>query len=162
VKEQSWLNEILSAIEWVPESFTKELSTLQGTAESPATEDMLQALLNGTYVPTKIPVEVYLPTPTNHTFSTTDLSFEVSTAPSRHAPKIMMSLPERPPISGFVEIIVSYDHTRSKGVKVEVGGGMGMIIEGSGVDVEKLEEVCRRGGVYGLAGRVWKASSGAG
>lgn len=70
-----------------------------------------------------------------------------------------MSLPERPPISGFVDVVVSYDLSRPKGVKVEVGGPMGMGIDESGVDVEKLEEVCRRGGLFGLAGRIWKATS---
>lgn len=159
VKEQCWLNEILCAIEWVPEGFTKESSIAQG-AETLATEDMLQALLTGTHAPTKIPVEIYLPTSTD-TFSATDLSFDVPAASllhSRQPPKIAMSVPERPPISGFVEIVVSYDHTRPKGVKVAVGAGMGMGVEGSGVDLERLEEVCRRGGVYGLAGRVWKGS----
>jgi hypothetical protein len=165
VKEQCWLNEILNAIEWVPEGFTKEASTEQEGVENLVTEDMLQAFLTGTHTPYKIPVEIYIPTPADSTFSTTDLSFDVPAAPTPHArlpPKITMSLPERPPISGFVEIVVSHDHSRSKGVKVDVGGGMGMGIEGSGIDVEKLEEVCRRGGIYGLAGRVWKGLSGAG
>lgn len=67
-----------------------------------------------------------------------------------------MTLPERLPITGFTEVIVSYDQTRGNGVKVEIGGRMGM--EGSGVDVELLEEVCRRGGGLGVAGRIWKAS----
>jgi hypothetical protein len=130
---------------------------LQGP-ENQATEDVLEALLKGIHPPTKIPVEVYIPTPSDSTFSTADLSFDLPapTPRTRLPPKITMSIPERPPISGFVEIVVSYDDTRPKGVRVDVGGGMGI---GSGADVEKLEEVCRRGGVFGLAGRVWKGSS---
>jgi len=165
VKEQCWLNENLNAIEWVPERFTKADLTPQEGAENLVTDDVLQALLKGIHPPAKIPVEVYIPTPTDPRFSTTDLSFDVPIAPTPHArlpPKITMSLPERPPISGFIEIVVSYDQTRPKGVRVDVGGGMGMGVVGSGVDVEIFEEVCRRGGMYGLAGRVWKGSSSAG
>lgn len=73
-----------------------------------------------------------------------------------------MTLPEKPPISGLVEIIVAYDQSRPKGVRVEVGGGIGMGLGmdmGAGVDLEGLEEVVRRGGIFGLGGRVWKSSS---
>ena len=152
----------MNSIDWAPESSTKDVSVVNGTVENLATEDMLQALMEGTHPPTRIPVEVYLPTPMDTTFSTVDLSFDVpaaSTTPIRQPPKITMSLPERPPISGFVDVVVSYDLSRPKGVKVEVGGPMGMGIDESGVDVEKLEEVCRRGGLFGLAGRIWKATS---
>jgi len=159
VKEQCWLNETLNTCEWAPESSMHLTSTAEG---EPATEDLLQALLNGTYTPNSIPIEIYLPPPTNAAFSSADLSFSVPHGIARQPPKISMTLPERLPISGLVEIVVSYDLTRPKGVRVDVGGGLGMGIgvEGSGVDVEALEEVCRRGGLFGLGGRVWKGSGG--
>ena len=130
--------------------------------ELPATEELLQALLDGTYTPNSIPIEVYVPSSSNHAFTSTDLSSFA--APQqimvRNPPRFTMMIPERLPISGLVEIVVSYDLTRPKGVRVDIGGGMGMGIgvEGSGIDAEALEEVCRRGGLFSLGGRVWKVS----
>jgi hypothetical protein len=68
--------------------------------------------------------------------------------PSR--PKIVMTSPERPPISGLVEITVTYDETKPRGIAVEVSGAMG-----SDTKPDVLEEICRRGGTLGLSGRVW-------
>lgn len=65
--------------------------------------------------------------------------------------RITMSTPERPPISGLVEIAVTFDPGRLRGVAVAISGAMGV-----DVNVEVLEEACRRGGLLGLPGRVWK------
>lgn len=158
IREQCWLNEMLQCCDWAPERPTNATSVpdIASAESAQATEAMLQALLSGTNTPTSIPVEVYLPS----TFSP-GLSFDVPANP-RQPPKISMTLPEKPPISGLVEIIVAYDQSRPKGVRVEVGGGIGMGLGmdmGAGIDVEILEEVVRRGGIFGLGGRVWKSSS---
>lgn len=65
-------------------------------------------------------------------------------------PKIVMTSPERPPISGLVEITVIYDETKPRGIAVEVSGAMG-----SDIEADILEEISRRGGTLGLSGRVW-------
>jgi hypothetical protein len=65
-----------------------------------------------------------------------------------------MTLPERPPISGVVEISVGLDTARPRGLSVNVSGVMSADLK-----VEVLEEVCRRGGVFSLPGRVWANSS---
>ena len=70
--------------------------------------------------------------------------------PARRA-RIAMTSPERPPISGLVEIVVTFDPTRPRGVAIEITGAVGV-----DVNVEVLEEACRRGGLLGLPGRVWK------
>lgn len=64
-----------------------------------------------------------------------------------------MTLPEQPPISGMVELAVSLDATRPKGVAVNLSGAMSVDLE-----VDVLEEVCRRGGIFSLPGRVWANS----
>jgi hypothetical protein len=64
-----------------------------------------------------------------------------------------MTSPERPPISGLVEITVSYDEARSRGIAVEVNGAMS-----SDIKIDVLEEICRRGGTLGLPGRLWSNS----
>ena len=70
-------------------------------------------------------------------------------APHRTA-KIVMTSPEQPPISGLVEITVAYDSSRPRGIAVSINGALG-----ADVNVDTLEEVCRRGGLLGLPGRVW-------
>lgn len=148
---------MLRCCDWVPERPSNTASVPEiVSAENAATEALLQAILSGINTPNSIPVEVYLPS----TFSP-GLPFDVPTN-LRQPPKISMTLPEKPPISGLVEIIVAYDQSRPKGVRVEVGGGIGMglgLDMGAGIDVETLEEVVRRGGIFGLGGRVWKSSS---
>jgi len=65
-------------------------------------------------------------------------------------PKITMTFPERPPMSGLVEITVTFDESKPRGVAVEVRGAMGADIK-----LDVLEEISRRGGTLGLCGRVW-------
>jgi hypothetical protein len=69
--------------------------------------------------------------------------------------KIVMTSPERAPISGLVQITVTYDETRPRGVSVKVSGAMGADIK-----PETLEEISRRGGTLGLSGRVWSKAHG--
>ena len=102
-------------------------------------------------MPRSIPVNIHLPTApppplADHLFAHTD----VDMGPSRRA-RIIMTSPERSPISGLVEISVTFDPTRPRGVAVEISGAVGV-----DVNVEVLEEACRRGGLLGLPGRVWK------
>lgn len=61
-----------------------------------------------------------------------------------------MASPERPPISGLVEITVTYDETQPRGINVQISGAMGTDLK-----TDTLEEICRRGGTLGLSGRVW-------
>lgn len=67
--------------------------------------------------------------------------------------QIVMTAPERPPISGLVEIIVAYDCHRPQGVALTINGGLGADLK-----PDVLEEVCLRGGLLGLPGRIWAKS----
>ena len=61
-----------------------------------------------------------------------------------------MSSPERAPMTGFVEISVSYDESKPRGVSVQVSGAISADLQ-----PDILEEICRRGGTLGLPGRIW-------
>ena len=98
-----------------------------------------------------LPVNVFLPTEAPAALFG-GMSDDLDLSKPRR-PRIVMTCPERPSMPGLVEIVVRYDETRSRGVAVEVNGAMG-----SGLSDEVLEEVCRRGGALGLAGRVWSSS----
>lgn len=76
-------------------------------------------------------------------------------AAPQHGTRIVMTSPERPPITGLVEISVSYDNSRPRGVAVNIGGAIGVDLNS-----DTLEEVCRRGGTFGLPGRVWAKGHG--
>ena len=105
--------------------------------------------------PHRIPVNVYLPSndaTTDSLFGATLDTMSITHMPPRR-PKIVMTSPERPPMSGLVEISVVCDDTRPRGVSVEVNGAMGAEIKS-----KDLEEVCRRGGVLGLSGKIWMES----
>lgn len=160
VKEQCWINAILTGSKWTSADSAVTQSQIPPSEAEPVNEEVLEALLKGTHVPNEIPVEMFFPSTSNSHFpSAAELGFDLSDTLSttiRESPRLTMTLPERSPFTGFTEVVVSYDQTKANGVKVEVGGRMGM--EGSGIDVEVLEEVCRRGGALGLAGRVWKGS----
>lgn len=67
-----------------------------------------------------------------------------------------MLSPERPPIPGQVEISVAFDPSRPRGIALNINGAMG-----ADLNSDVLEEVCRRGGLLGLPGRVWAKSHGA-
>lgn len=101
----------------------------------------------GSYQPTQIPVNVYFP---SENTSSSDSLFEPAAA---NSPCIKMTLPERSPISGLVEISVRMDPTKPKGVSVDVSGALSVDL-----DMAVLEEVCRRGGTLSLPGRVWNGT----
>ena len=168
MKRQCWLNEILCGHVWTPES-SDSSSSKEPVAESnedQASEADLQAVLAGTfdplpdpcltlvligtagsYHPTQIPVNVYFPpesTPTSESL------FGPAVA---NSPCINMTIPERPPISGLVEISVRMDLTKPKGVSVDVSGALS-----ADLNADTLEEVCRRGGALSLPGRVWNGT----
>lgn len=90
---------------------------LRSTSDVPpddteATEADLAAVLGGTIIPRKIPVNVFLPSENSVT------SFERNSALTdvhTHRPKIVMMAPERPPITGSVGIIVTYDEVKPRG-----------------------------------------------
>ncbi|KAJ7647522.1 hypothetical protein FB45DRAFT_893657 [Roridomyces roridus] len=143
VREQCWLNEILLGCHWTTEGITMDADDLP-VDESDATEEELQAVLSGTVIPRKIPVSVYLP-------QRPDPLFDMPSVDRRT--RILMTCPERPPMSGVVEVTVAYDETRTRGVSVEVNGAMGCDLKR-----DVLEEIARRGGTLGLPGRVWANS----
>jgi len=119
--------------------------------DTTATEEDLQAILAGNFEPRKIPVNVSLPSE-----SATDSLFGPGLDfASTSGPRIVMTCPERPPIAGLVEITVTHDETKPKGVSVEISGAMGVDLKPA-----DLEEICRRGGTLGLSGRVWASGHG--
>ncbi|KAJ7039222.1 hypothetical protein C8F04DRAFT_1087546 [Mycena alexandri] len=151
VREQCWLNEILLGCQWTTEGITN--SEDLPADETDATEDELQAVLTGSLIPRKIPVNVSLPQRPDPLF---DPTLDTMTIPSvDRRTRVLMTCPERPPISGVVEITVAYDETRSRGVSVELSGAMGCDLK-----PDSLEEIARRGGALGLSGRVWASSRG--
>ncbi|TFK53452.1 hypothetical protein OE88DRAFT_1626688 [Heliocybe sulcata] len=154
VKEQAWLNQVLLGCEWTPEGLAPQGNSEPEDDDAEVTENDLQAVLNGTIKPRKIPVNVYVPSstdpdPAHHPLY--DSSLSTFQSPSR--PRIVMTAPERPSISGLMEITVSYQPEKERGVAVSVLGALGSEL---GMDV--MEEVCRRGGAFGLPGRLWSAA----
>jgi hypothetical protein len=157
------LNEILAGCAWTPEVSKAASSEIMTDTE--ATEDELQLVLAGKccrpshasycltsigkVIPQKIPVNVFLPSMP----IVTDPLFETPDATQLRRPRIVMTSPERPPISGLVEITIAYDETRPRGITVELSGAMSCDIK-----LEVLEEICRRGGTLGLPGRIWSNS----
>ena len=101
----------------------------------------------GSYQPTQIPVNVYFPP---ESAPTSESLFGPAVA---NSPCIKMTIPERPPISGLVEISVRMDLEKPKGVSVDVSGALS-----ADLNTDVLEEVCRRGGVLSLPGRVWNGT----
>lgn len=167
VREQCWLNELLKGCRWTPDDLTAVPDS--DASDNVATDDELQAVLSGmeicpptrhkslshlsdiapagTLTPRKIPVNVYIPTsqPVGP-----DALFD---APAKPQPCVVLSSPERPPITGLVEISITHDVTRPRGVSVQVRGAMG-----ADVRVEVLEEKVRRGGAFSLPGCVWASA----
>jgi hypothetical protein len=67
-----------------------------------------------------------------------------------------MTCPGQSPGTGLIEIAVHWDESKECGVGVEVGSPEWRLgFEG---EVTKLEETCRRGGVWALAGLIWTSS----
>ncbi|KAI0930632.1 hypothetical protein AcV5_007296 [Taiwanofungus camphoratus] len=156
VKEQCWLNEVLTKQQWVAEGL---VSGEEDMSDTEATEEDLQALLKGTLTPRRIPVNIYLPSvpASDPLFDSEDLnSITLSNSSQTHRTKIVMTSPERPPIPGLVEMTVAFDVSRPRGIALNMNGAMGADLQG-----DALEEVCRRGGLLSLPGRIWAKSHGA-
>ncbi|KAJ3749186.1 hypothetical protein DFH05DRAFT_1475820 [Lentinula detonsa] len=153
VREQCWLNEILSGCEWNPEGL--QLSHEQNDEQDNVTEADLDAVLSGSVTPRKIPVNIFVPSHSGSPGPIFDNPGLNDIAPKVHRTKIVMTSPERPPISGLVEICVSFDETKPRGVNVELNGAMG-----SDLRPEVMEEICRRGGTLSLSGRIWAKAHG--
>lgn len=111
---------------------------------------MLFLTVKGSYPPQMLPINIYLP---SEPPSFDPLSIVAPSQPQR--PRILMSSPERPPMTGLVEFTISFDETKERGVDVDVRGAVGADIK-----KEVLEEVVRRGGVFGIPGRIWLGSNG--
>ncbi|KAL0956139.1 hypothetical protein HGRIS_002303 [Hohenbuehelia grisea] len=149
VKEQCWLNAILTTCTWTAEGLQ---STLDEPPEDPAaTEDDLQAILTGTMTPRRIPVNVNITSSSNDLFGDPmEFDYMAMSEAKQDRPRIEMTSPERPPISGLVTISVTLDETQPRGVKVKVRGAVG-----ADLNQADLEEVARRGGTLGLPGKAW-------
>jgi len=158
VREQCWLNETISGYQWIPEGLISGQQD-EETDDTEATEDDLQAVLKGTFTPRRIPVNIYLPSPpsSDPLFDAADMgSMSLTHHSPAHRARILMLSPERPPIPGQVEISVAFDPSRPRGIALNINGAMG-----ADLNSDVLEEVCRRGGLLGLPGRVWAKSHGA-
>ncbi|EEB96149.1 hypothetical protein MPER_04765, partial [Moniliophthora perniciosa FA553] len=59
VREQCWLNEALLSCQWSPEGL--KLNSDEPPQDAEVTEETLQAVLNGSFKPRKIPVNVFIP-----------------------------------------------------------------------------------------------------
>ncbi|PIL30569.1 hypothetical protein GSI_07269 [Ganoderma sinense ZZ0214-1] len=150
VREQCWLNEILTSCQWVPEGLGVNPARVPYASENTTvTDDDLQAVLKGSVKPRSIPVNVHIPTPVPP-FADADVDMDTFSLGRGHA-RITMTAPERPPISGLVEIGVTFDPIKERGVAVDITGAVGVDL-----NTEVLEEACRRGGLLGLPGRVWR------
>ncbi|KAF5388850.1 hypothetical protein D9757_005667 [Collybiopsis confluens] len=151
VREQCWINGVLMGCEWKPEAPIPILEEEEGDLS----EADLHAVLSGSITPRKIPVNVFVPSYSgapSPLFDSPELSNMV---PKVRRAKIVMTSPERPPISGLVEVCVSFDEIKPRGVNVEVNGALGVDLKS-----EVMEEICRRGGTLGLPGRVWASAQG--
>ncbi|KAK2467821.1 hypothetical protein APHAL10511_000116 [Amanita phalloides] len=150
VRDQCWLNELLLGCQW--STSTDDETEL---TEVEATELELEAALSGTMTPQRIPVSLYLPandSAADSLFGSALDTMAMAHMPPRR-PKIVMTSPERPPMSGLVQISVVCDEIKPRGVSVEVNGAMGAEIK-----AQELEEMCRRGGILGLCGNIWARS----
>ena len=94
--------------------------------------------------PNKIPVNVLIAQPSVGP----DSLFEV-----RPRPRVVLISPERPPMTGLVETSIRHDVSRPRGVAVDVRGAMG-----ADIHPDILEEAARRGGAFGIPGRLWISS----
>lgn len=100
------------------------------------------------YIPTNVPPAV---TDDDQLFDSADIdSMGLTQHSDHHTTKIVLRSPEPPPGFGMFEISVEYNCARPRGVEVKMEGAFG-----ADLDVDKAEEVCRRGGLLGLPGRVW-------
>lgn len=77
-----------------------------------------------------------------------------SPVPSRPPSMIVLSGPARVPAAGTVELRASFGEFDNKGGGT--GSDCGVKVEATaGVDTRGMDEVVRRGGIWGLPGKVW-------
>lgn len=82
------------------------------------------------------------------------MALSSSPVPSRPSPMIVLSSPARAPAACTVELRASFGEFSNKagsassdcGVKVEASAG---------VDTRGMDEIVRRGGIWGLPGKIW-------
>ncbi|KAG6375428.1 hypothetical protein JVT61DRAFT_2985 [Boletus reticuloceps] len=89
--------------------------------------------------------------------SMVEMGMELSNSPvpSRPPPMIVLSSPARAPAAGMVELRASFGEFGDNKVGSS-GSECGVEVEASaGVDTRGMDEVIRRGGIWGLPGRVW-------
>ncbi|THH00798.1 hypothetical protein EW026_g1786 [Hermanssonia centrifuga] len=139
VREQCWLNEILSACHWTPEGLKPEEHEASDEDER-VTDAELEAVLHGTIAPKRLPVNVYVPTSipagTDDSLFDTDIdSMGLSQSNAHRATRIVMRSPEKPPYQGMVEISVEYNCARPRGVYLQIDGAIG-----ADWDIDSLEE----------------------
>ena len=91
-----------------------------------------------------IPVQVVIP---DTQAATMDIA-SLETLDHRVAgfPCIRMTAPLPPPNPSLVNMLIAFDPTRPRGVRVEV----------QGTTLDRYDELVRRGGGLGLAGRIWQ------
>ncbi|KAG9046628.1 hypothetical protein FS837_003950 [Tulasnella sp. UAMH 9824] len=144
VKEQAWLNETLRSFQWRIDSTTaKDEGKAAEAAKLLSDEEELEALIQGSNVPTSIPVQISVRgTTINYT--------------------VPLPLPDSP----LLMFSVSFDPTAPKGVRVDFDIAAAFL-ESQTSSIEKIsqvvlewkvgmEEVVRRGGASILAGWVWR------
>ncbi|KAI6131631.1 hypothetical protein EDD16DRAFT_870110 [Pisolithus croceorrhizus] len=87
------------------------------------------------------------------------MDFGGSVSPLRQPPMIILSSPATAPATALVELRVSFVPGSSNGAGTGPGNGggdCGVKIEASaGIDTKGMDEIVRRGGIWGLPGRVW-------
>lgn len=86
------------------------------------------------------------------------MGIELSSSPvsSRPPPMIVLSSPARAPAAGtgMVELRASFGEFNNKGGGIS--SDCGVRVEASaGIDTRGMDEVIRRGGIWGLPGKVW-------
>ncbi|KAI6157857.1 hypothetical protein BKA82DRAFT_4062535 [Pisolithus tinctorius] len=88
------------------------------------------------------------------------IDFSGSVSPPRQPPMIILSSPAKAPTVDLVELRISFVPGSSTGAGSvglgNEGGDCRVKVEASpGVDTKGMDEIVRRGGIWGLPGRVW-------
>jgi len=77
-----------------------------------------------------------------------------SPVPSRPPSTIVLPSPARAPATGTVELRASFGEFNHKAGSVDPDCGV-KVEASAGVDTRGMDEIVRRGGVWGLAGKIW-------
>ncbi|KAI6002811.1 hypothetical protein EDD15DRAFT_2157641 [Pisolithus albus] len=165
VREQCWLNELLLMSQWQPEDTVAPpqdptnigpSSSSSGATTADATE-LLASLLEGSLTPKSIPVSVFLPSTPLPPLAQSHRHASSCAVPHppRQPPMIILSSPAKAPATDLVELRVSFVPGSSNGAG-NGGGDCRVKVEASpGIDTKGMDEIVRRGGIWGLPGRVW-------